>query len=121
MNLLRHFIIGSSFPIISTFYYSVYNKQPKKNYSYYNYSMIAPIYIGLFNVILNIIGNKYEWSLRKRYLIFSIISWLSTITISTNLKSYNFTKNEWYKYYLYLLFKYIIIWNIFIINLEKNI
>lgn len=121
MNLLRHFIIGGSFPIVFSFYYSVFYQQPKKNYSYFNYSMIAPVYLGLFNVILNVVGNKYKWSMLKRYLIFSIISWLTTITISTNLKSYNFTPKEWNRYYIYLLTKYIIVWNILVINLEKNI
>ena len=50
MNLLRHFIIGGSFPVISTFYYGVYHMQPKKNYSYFNYTLIAPLYFGLFNI-----------------------------------------------------------------------
>ena len=121
MKILRHFIIGSSFPIVSTFYYSVYYQQPKKNYSYFNYSLIAPIYFGLYNVILNIIGNKYGWSLKKRYLIFTFISWLTTILYATNYKSYNFNSNQWKKYYLYLLIKYLILWNIIVINIEKNI
>ena len=121
MNILRHFIIGSSFPIVSTFYYSVFYKQPKKNYTYFNYTIVAPIYFGLYNIIINIIGNKYDWSLKKRYLIFSFISWLTTISISTKLRSYNFTPLEWKKYYIYLLIKYLILWNIIVIKIEKNI
>ena len=74
----------------------------------------------LFNVIINIVGNKYNWSLKKRYLIFTFISWFSTISISTNLKSYNFSPREWNKYYIYLLVKYIILWNFIVINIEKN-
>jgi hypothetical protein len=120
MNLLRHFIIGGSFPVISTFYYGVYHMQPKKNYSYFNYTLIAPLYFGLFNILIHYFGNKYQWSLKKRYLIFTFISYLTTISYATKFKSYNFSQREWYKYYIYLIIKYLIIWNFVVINIEKN-
>ncbi len=121
MNILRHFIIGSSIIVLLSFYIMVYHYHPKKNYSYFNYSIAAPIYLGFYNVIINLVGNHYNWSLKKRYFIFSIISWMTTITISTNLNSYNFNSQEWLKYYFRLLIKYLILWNLIIIFIEKNI
>ena len=65
--------------------------------------MIAPMYFGIFNIIINLVGNKLKWSMKKRYLIFTFISWLLTTTVATHINSYNFNSTEWRKYYIYLL------------------
>ena len=57
--------------------------------------------------------------MKIRFLVISILSSLSIMIISTYYKSYNFTKKEWYQYYLYIFIKYILIWNIVIYNIEK--
>jgi hypothetical protein len=121
MIYLKEFIIGSSFPVLCSFYYGVEKLQPKKTYTYYDYTMIAPIYLGLFNVLSSYIANKYKWSIRKRLFIFSVISCISTCFIAKTRNSYKFNDNEWKKYYIYLFIKYQIIWNIIIYLIEINI
>jgi hypothetical protein len=120
MNLIRHFIIGSSFPVIFSFYLKVLEHK-NKNYKFKHYVFIAPIYFGLYNIMAHLIGNKLKWNLRKRLWIFSLLSAMTTIIYATISKSYNFNNKDWYKYYLRLIIKYIMIWNIIIYNLEKLI
>lgn len=54
-----------------------------------------------------------------RFIVISFMSFFTIITISTIFKAYNFTKNEWNKYYIYMFIKYMITWNLIIYNIEK--
>ncbi len=119
MKYLKQFVIGSSFLVFAPFYYGVQNNQPKKNYDFYNYSLIAPVWFGLWNIFSLIIATHFKLTMKMRFLVISILSSLSIMIISTYYKSYNFTKKEWYQYYLYIFIKYILIWNIVIYNIEK--
>ena len=73
MKYLRDFIILSSILIILPFYYSTYNSS-QKTYSYYNYTLLAPLWFGLFNVISLIIAEQFNLSKRLRFFTISIIS-----------------------------------------------
>lgn len=119
MKYIKQFVIGSSCLVFFPFYYSVKNSQPKKTYSYYNYTLVAPIWFGIWNIISLIIAEYFNLSNRLRFLLISIISSLSIMCIAYNLKSYNFTKNEWLKYFGYIFIKYLFTWNITIFLLEK--
>ena len=119
MKYLKQFIIGSSFLVFSPFYYAVQNNQPKKTYDYYTYTLIAPIWFGVWNIISLILAQQFNLSMRERFLLISIISSLSIMGIATYLQSYNFTKEEWKKYYMYIFIKYVLVWNIVIYNIEK--
>ena len=121
MTYLKSFIIGSSYPVFSSFYYAVYNSQPKKTYTYYNYTMIAPLWFGLWNIISLMLAKHFDLNLRMRYVVVSILSAFSIMTIATYLKSYEFTNAEWLKYYLYMFIKYMIVWNLIIYSIEKYI
>ena len=121
MKYLKQFVVGSSFLVFFQFYYSAKNHQPKKTYDYYRYTLVAPIWFGLWNIISLIIAEKYKLNFEKRFLLISFISALSIMIISTKLRSYNFTRNEWYKYYVYILIKYLFTWNVIIKNIEKNL
>ena len=121
MKYLKQFIIGSSFLVFLPFYYAVYNSRKEKNYSYYNYTLIAPIWLGLWNVISLILAEHFKLSMRNRFLLVSVISSISIMCISTYFKTYNFTKEEWIKYYVSIFVKYMIIWNVIVYNIEKHI
>jgi len=121
MKYLKQFVIGSSFPVFVWFYYAVAKQQPKKNYEYFNYTMIAPVWFGLWNIISLIIAEKYNLSMENRFLLISVISSICVMIIATNLESYDFTAEEWNSYYIYIFIKYMITWNLIIYNLEKNI
>ena len=62
MKYLKEFIIGSSYPVVVLFYYMVHNYQSNKNYDYYEYTLIAPIWFGLWNIISLLISEKYKLS-----------------------------------------------------------
>ena len=58
MKYLKEFILGSSYLVFLPFYYTVYNSQSKKTYSYYQYTLAAPVWFGLWNIISLIIAEK---------------------------------------------------------------
>ena len=119
MKYLKEFVIGSSIAVVAPFYYMTYNHQPNKQYSYYDYSLIAPIWFGLWNIISLIIAEKFKLSKRLRFLTISIISLLSIYFIAHFY--YDKTKKEWYFYYFRQFIKYMIIWYIIIFYLDKYI
>ena len=120
MKYLKQFIIGSSYPVLFSFYYSVKNSQPKKTYKYYNYTLAAPVWFGVWNIISLMLAERLNLTNNMRFILISIISSLSIMIIATKLKSYKFNSKEWRNYYFYILVKYLIVWNFVILNIEKN-
>ena len=121
MSYLKAFIIGSSYLVFFPYFYSVKNSQNKKNYSYYHYTLVAPIWLGLWNVLSLMIAEHFGLSKRLRFLIISIISSLSIMSIAYYFKTYNFTTIEWRNYFFYIFIKYLFIWNIVVFYLDKYI
>ena len=120
MKYLREFIIGSSLPVSIIFLYGFYNLK-RKNYSYFNYSLLSPLWFGLWNVISLIIADKFKLSKRYRFLLISLLTYCIIITYITYNNVYDFTKIQWYLYYIGMLFAYLFIWNVVIFNLDKYI
>ena len=118
MKYLRDFIIGSSILIILPFYYGVYHNT-KKTYSYYNYTLLAPLWFGIFNIISLIIADRFNLSKRLRFFTISIISLLSIYVIAHFY--YDKTQKQWLFYYFQQFITYMIIWNIIIFYLDKYI
>ena len=118
MKYLRDFIIGSSILVIFPFYYGTYyNKW--RTYSYYDYTIVAPLWFGFLNILSLIIAEKFNLSKRLRFLTISIISLLSIYFIAQFY--YDKTQKEWYDYYLNQFIRYMITWNIIIFYLDKYI
>ena len=120
MLYLKQFVIGSCCLVFLPFYIGYYRLK-KDDYSYYKYTIITPLWFGLLNVISLIIANKLSLNVRLRFLLISLISFLLSLTYVVKNDIYDFNKNEWYYYYVMLLFAYLFIWNIVIYNLEKMI
>ena len=121
MTYLKEFIIGSSYLVFLPYFYAVKNSQSKKNYSYYHYTLVAPVWLGFWNVISLIIAEYFGLSKRLRFLIISIISSLCIMSIAFYFKTYNFTNTEWRKYFFYIFIKYLLVWNIVVFYLDKYI
>ena len=119
MKYLKQFVVGSSFLVFLPFYYAVKNNQPKKTYSYYKYTLLAPVWFGIWNVISLILAEYFNLTMKMRFLLVSILSAISIMIIATYLKSYKFTTAEWREYYLYIFIKYMLVWNLVIYNIEK--
>ena len=122
MKYLKEFVIGSSIAVTFHFYYMAYHHRPKKLYNYFDYSMAAPLWFGLWNIVSLIIAQKYGLSKRMRFFVVSILSFLTIATLQqTVLNAYIYTREEWQKYYMYLFIKYMVTWNIVIYYLDKYV
>ena len=66
MKYLKQFIIGSSYPVFFSFYYSVKNSQPKKTYKYYDYTLAAPVWFGVWNIISLILAERLNLTINMR-------------------------------------------------------
>ena len=119
MKYLKEFVIGSSIAVVLPFYYVVYNSQSKRTYSYYSYTLLAPLWFGLWNIISLIIAEHFGLSNKIRYLLISIISLLSIFIVAKFY--YTKTEKEWNIYYLDQFIRYMLVWNIVIYNLDKYI
>ena len=63
-----------------------------KNYSYYHYTLVAPVWLGLWNIFSLMIAEYFGLSKRQRFLVISIISSLTIMSIAFYFKTYNFQK-----------------------------
>ena len=118
MSLIRPFVIGSSYIVFAPYYYAVLHYQPKKNYSYEDYTFVAPVWFGMWNSLSAVLARKFNLTLRQRFALISILSGFSVSSIAFKTKSFKFNRDEWIKYFKYVFVKYIIVWNIIIYNLE---
>ena len=148
MKYLKQFVVGSSWLVFFPFFYSVYNalQNIKKNdsnyfnnilpqkptpfywpkkyryYSYFRYTITAPLWFGIWNVISLIIADYLGLTIRKRIFLISIISLSSMMINQAIYNTYNFkNKEDYIQYYIKLSITYMIIWNIIIYNIEINI
>ena len=119
MNSLRSFVIGSSLPVVVYFFLRV-AKIPKdiRNYSYEQYTIIAPLYFGLMNMI-----SLYAFSSSKsieRFAMFGFLSGLIVFSVARSFKSYNMSSEEWTRYAFRILMTHILAWMV-IYFLESNV
>jgi len=116
---LKQFLCGANILTVLPFYLAVqYSKD--KNYSYFNYSLIAPFWFGLWNVLSFIVAQKFNLTNNQRFIGISILTSLIVMSISTYYKTYSHTKKEWVVYYIGIFIKYMLIWNLIIRTLETN-
>lgn len=119
-NVLKTFIVGSSLPVCICFYIIV-NNIKDKNYSYFIYSILCPLYFGILNIISYCVSKYFKLTTRLRFLITSIFSFIIPLSVTKLLNIYDFNYKEWYLYYLVLFSGHFITWNVIIYNLEKYI
>ena len=118
MKYLEKFVIASSYIVFLPFFYVFYNL---KKESYFNYTLLAPLWFGVWNVISFIISKHYGLSLRSRFILVSFISYSVIISYASYKDFYNFTKKQWCKYYILMLITYLVTWNVVIYNIENLI
>ena len=108
MDILKSFIIGSSWPI--SLIYLIENSVTS--------NLFIPPFFGLMNCISLFIGATFKISLQARLFVISVISPIIIITYSKIFKIYNYTEIEWAKYYTKTFFIHMIIWNFLVHILE---
>lgn len=117
---LKSFIIGSSLPVYLHFYLKVMSIDNNiKNFSYENYTIVAPLYLGLMNTLSLFIGNQLGWNVRKRLFYTSIISAIIVCIFARLTNSYNIEGKEWLIYYIQIMIRHLLTYNIIIYLLEQ--
>ena len=120
MKYLREFILGSSYFVTLPFFYSA-GKIKHKKYKYYNYTLVAPIWLGLWNVISLIIAEKFGLTTKQRYIMLTFITFTLSLIIVKSIDAYKYSSKEWNMYYLRLFIKHFIMWNIVVFYLDKYV
>ena len=125
-DLLKSFIIGSSLPafivlFIAVSYYFLIEKSA--TFSYHEYSIKAPLYLGTMALIAKLISLKFKIRLKNAYLIISIISILfvwADITGLLDYPAYNFEEQErWRLQYFKVFIGHLFIYNCIIYPLDS--
>jgi len=121
-NYLRAFVIGSSCFVFLPFFYSVslFNKTIF-NFDYNTYIFLAPLFLGLMNVLSLLIAEEYALSPRERFLLISILAPTIVFALIVLFKIYNYTYSQWINHIVKLYLFYFFIWNIVVYNLDKYV
>jgi hypothetical protein len=120
MEYLRAFVIGSSFPVFLPHFLTVANLDERNlNYTYKQYTFVAPLYYGLMNALSLYIALRLNLSSRQRYLLIGTLSPLLVISISYTFETYNYQGTEWLWYGVGLFIKHFLIWNIIVYFLNR--
>jgi hypothetical protein len=119
-NYLRAFVIASSILVVLPHFLAVAQiDKIKMNYTYEQYSIIAPIYYGLMNMLSLYLALSFDLSIRQRFILIGTLSPLLVISFSFFSGAYAYNTNEWFKYGIKLFIKHFLIWNVVIFLLDK--
>lgn len=134
MKYLRHFIIGSSFPVFISFFIAVNNLIKNKSlklldiknklnvplkFNYFRYTITMPFWFGILNVFSNILGDQFNLDLRTQYVLTAIFGWLVLISVLEISEVYNYNQKQWNIHYINTLIYYLFIWNVVVYLIEK--
>lgn len=119
-SYLRSFVIGSSLLVVLPFLLRVATLRDK-NYSYESYSILAPLYFGLMNMLSLCISNNFNLTLRQRYVTIGLISPIIVISFAKILGTYTFSTKEWVLYCLRIMVFHFLTYNISIYLLESYV
>jgi hypothetical protein len=118
-NYLRAFVIGACIFTVFPHYYAVANlDEAKLNYTYKQYTFVAPVYYGLMNMISLYLALLFHLSRRQRYLLIGTVSPLIVTSFSYLFKTYDYQGVEWLRYGVGLFLKHFLIWNIVVYFLD---
>ena len=120
---LRAFIIGSSYPVFVLYFYAVANYDKKLvNYSYKNYTLIAPLFLGMLNVFGLYLSKIYNLSNNERFLLTALIGAIIVMITIYVTKMYNYTSvNQWIQHDIGLIILYIFVFCIINNLINSNI
>ena len=120
---LRAFVIGSSFFVFIPYFIAVryLSEQKLINYSYENYTLYAPIGLGLYNILSLYIANKFNLTKRNRFLFISLLApTLVALGVYTR-KAYNYTSIQWFNHIWKLYLLYFVVFNFVVYYLDKHV
>ncbi len=122
MEYLRAFVIASSYVVFLPHFIAVAGLDENKiNYTYKEYTFVAPAYYGLMNILSLYIAITFHFTNRQRYLLIGTLSPLIVISFAYLFKTYDYTYNEWLRYSVSLFVKHFLIWNLIVYYLNEYV
>lgn len=122
MSYLKSFIIGSSLPVFLHFFLSVQRLDDTiKNYSYQDYTILAPMYLGIMNMLSLYVARRFKLSMRQRYVVISLLSATIVTSIARLSHSYNFSDKKWLQYTVRIFLTHFFTFNVIIYSLETSL
>lgn len=118
---LRAFVIGSCFFVFFPYFIIVYYFLGK-SISYAPYTFIAPIALGLFNVLSLILSKQFHLTKTQQFLSISLIAPTLVALFVYTFKIYGFnTISGWTQYLITLYAIYFFVFNVVVYLLDKHI
>jgi hypothetical protein len=119
---LRAFVIGSSFFVFIPYFIAVRSFDKNLvNYSYENYTLYAPIGLGLYNVLSLYIANQFNLTKKNRFFLISLLAPTLVALTVYFLKAYNYTINQWFNHIWKLYLLYFVVFNFVVYYLDKHV
>ena len=121
-SLVASFIIGSSLPVTAPGLIRVARGIPGMQYDPRKYSYIAPLYIGTMNVLFTVLGTVFGWSMQRRLVYTSLVSYILVASLAIRSVSYVFpTRAHLAAYLIRLAIYHLLIFNVYVATLEQII
>lgn len=114
---LKSFVIASSWLATFPFFYAVGHLE-NKNYTYFDYSLIAPVWLGFWSMVSLWLARRMGWSSRVRFLVLSVITYFLSLGLVWWFDAYQYDQEGWNKYYLRLALRHFFLWNLVIYYIE---
>lgn len=119
---LRAFVIGSSCFVFLPYFYIVSNFDTNQfNFDYKTYTYLAPVALGIMNLISFILSKKYNISTKNRFLYTSIIAPTFVLLTVIYFNIYNYTIIDWFYHTINLYLLYFIVFNYIVYYLDKYV
>lgn len=119
---LRAFVIGSSFYVFFLFFFFVSQFDPKKfHYPYKNYTLIAPLFLGIMNMVALWIERTWHLTRRMKYFIVSILAPLCVLTVVYLANIYTYTRADWISHIISMFIVYSFICNVILYELDSRV
>lgn len=119
---LRAFVIGSSCFVFLPYFYIVSNFDTDQfNFDYKTYTYLAPVALGIMNLISFILSKKYNISTKNRFLYTSIIAPTFVLLTVIYFNIYNYTIIDWFYHTINLYLLYFIVFNYIVYYLDKYV
>ena len=119
---LRAFVIGSSFYVFALFFFIVFQFDPKKaHFSYKKYTFIAPIGLGIMNMIALWMARTWNLTRRMKYFVASILAPSCVLAYVYMSKTYTYTQTEWISHIIGLFVLYSFVFNVILFELDSRV
>jgi hypothetical protein len=119
---LRAFVIGSSFFVFFLFFFFVSRFDPKKfHYPYKKYTLIAPLFLGIMNMVALWMERTWHLTRRMKYFVMSILAPICVLAFVYIANIYTYTRADWISHIISMFIVYSFICNVILYELDSRV